>query len=72
MDLKLVIVAVGVCILLLSLQALFGRSESGSLAGDLLFGFTLIVGVLVAFAAPVVSGLINYMTTGTFQFTWWW
>jgi hypothetical protein len=72
LDLKLVVVAVGVCILLLSLQALFARSESGSFAGDLLFGFTLIVGVLVIFAAPVVSGLINYMTTGIFQFTWWW
>ena len=72
MDLKLVVVAVGVCILLLSLQALFARSESGSFAGDLLFGFTLVVGVVVIFSAPVVSGLITYMTTGTFQFTWWW
>jgi hypothetical protein len=72
LDLKLLVVAVGVCILLLSFQALFARSEARTFAGDLLFGFTLIVGVVVIFSAPVVSGLINYMRSGTFEFTWWW
>ena len=72
MDLKLVVVAVGVCILLLSIQGLLARSEPRSFAGDIVLGFTLIVGVVVVFSAPVVSGLINYMRSGTFEFTWWW
>jgi hypothetical protein len=72
LELKLVVVAVGVCILLLSLQALVSTSDSRSLAGDLLLGFTLILGVVVIFSAPVVSGLITYMRSGTFQFSWWW
>jgi hypothetical protein len=72
LDLKLVVLAVGVCILLLSFQALVTDSESRSFVGDLLLGVSLILGVVVAFSAPVVSGLINYMRSGTFQFTWWW
>lgn len=72
MDLKLLIVAVGVCVALLSVQALFTTSEYRSFGGDLLIGLTLIVGVVVAFSAPVVSGLIRYTTSGTFEFTWWW
>jgi hypothetical protein len=71
MDLRLPIAAVGACISLLSVQALFATSEYRRIGGDILISLTLIVGVLTSFTAPVLSGLVRYTTAGIFQYTWW-
>ena len=72
LDLRLPIAAAGVCIALLALQALVSSSEYRTLIGDIVCSITLVVGVLTTFTAPVISGLIRYQTSGTFEFTWWW
>ena len=72
MDLRLPIAAVGACISLLSVQALFVTSEYRRIGGDVLIGLTLVMGVLTSFTAPVLSGLVRYSTAGIFQYTWWW
>jgi hypothetical protein len=72
-ELRIPIVLVGVCLVLISIRALFkNEAAKRSLAQEIAAALMLTVGVITIFAAPVLSGLITYARVGHMNFAWWW